>query len=55
MIGEENPDTLGSLHNLGSFYGGLKNLEKALEYYERALEGKKESMLEKDLLIRFLP
>ncbi|GMI13134.1 hypothetical protein TrLO_g9182 [Triparma laevis f. longispina] len=36
VIGEDHKDTFASLANLGTVYVGLKNYEKALEYYERA-------------------
>ena len=47
VLGEDHKDTLGLLMNLGVIYHvGLKNCEKAFEYYERALKGF-EKMLEK--------
>ena len=39
MLGEDHKDTLMSLDNLGIVYDRLENYEKALECYERALEG----------------
>ncbi|GMI09951.1 hypothetical protein TrLO_g9160 [Triparma laevis f. longispina] len=40
VLGEQHKDTLGMLNNLGIVYDqDLKNNEKALEYYERALGG----------------
>ena len=39
VLGEDHQDTLGTLNNFGNVYADLKNNEKALECYERALEG----------------
>ncbi|GMI01044.1 hypothetical protein TrLO_g484 [Triparma laevis f. longispina] len=39
VLGEDNKDALGTLMSLGIVYKELKNFEKRLEYYERALKG----------------
>ena len=48
MLGEDHQDTLGTLNNFGNVYADLKNNEKALECYERALEGYKETLGKND-------
>ena len=39
VLGEDHKDTMGTLMSLGIVYKELKNFEKGLEYYERALKG----------------
>ena len=44
MLGEDHTLTLGTLGNLGVVYRRLENYEKAMEYYERASDGKEKTM-----------
>ena len=45
LLGEDHRHTLATLSNLGIIYDeGLKNYEKALEYYERALKEKETTL-----------
>ena len=45
IFGEDHPDTLGTLSCLGTVYAqGLQNYKRALEYFERDLQGS-ETML----------
>lgn len=49
-LGEDHPDTLRTLNNLGNLYfGGFKDYGKALGYFKRALEGQ-ERVLRKNHL-----
>jgi len=44
VLGEDHKKTLGSLNNLGTVYHKMKDYEKALEYYERALKGREKTL-----------
>ena len=44
VLGEDHRHTLMTVSNLGSVYNSLKDHEKALEYYERALKGKEKTL-----------
>ena len=41
VLGNDHPDTLGSINNMGSVLDSLGRYEEALPYYEESLEGRR--------------